>query len=193
MLYRRTAARLLLGLGSVLVAAGCVPDGSQQTDDTAESTDAAPISVTIPPARGTPFCTAMIDLGVTIRGDQDVDAEALIIETYRSIESEVPDEIADDFAAVLTELETGVPAPTLAPVTQPDVPTPAPVTVASDGTTAPTVTAGGTGSDESTEFFFGGSTPAERINDYVGFACRDTENNPGPPATQPLQGEPDDG
>ncbi len=189
MLYRRTAARLLVGLGPVLVAGGCVSDGPQQNDDTAGVTDTTPISVAIPPARGTPFCTAMIDLTVTIRGDQDVDAEALIIDTYRSIESEVPAEIADDFAAVLTELETGVPAPTLAPVTQPEVPTPETAAPVSDGTTAGTAA----GTDETTEFYFGGSTPAERVNDYVAFACRDSENNPGPPATPPLEGEPADG
>ncbi len=194
MLYRRSAARLLVGLAPVLTVTGCVSDGPSQTDDTVEVTDTTPISVTIPPARGTPFCTAMIDLTVTIRGDQDVDAEALIIDTYRSIESEVPAEIADDFSAVLTELETGVPAPTLAPVAQPDVAVP-PVTVApgSDATTAGTTAASAAGADEATEFYFGGSTPAERVNDYVAFACRDSENNPGPPATPPLEGEPADG
>lgn len=185
MLYRRTAVRLLVGFGPVLVAAGCVSDGPQETAGTSAVNDTSPISVTISPARGTPFCSAMIELTDTILGDQDVDAKALIIETYRSIETEVPADIADDFAAVLTELETGITAPTLAPVTQPDQP------LATAGTATAGTTDGAT--DESTDFFFGGSTPAERVNDYVAFACRDSENNPGPAATQPLEDQTDDG
>lgn len=200
MLYRRIAA-LFVGIAPVLVAAGCVSDDSRQTDDTTEAADTTPISVTIPPVRGTPFCTAMIELTDTILGDQEVDAKALIIETYRSIEGEVPAEIADDFTSVLTQLETGVTAPTLAPVTQPDVERPAPATAPPDATDVTDGTASG-GTDDtvigadpdgSTEFYFGGSTPAERVNDYVAFACRDSENNPGPPATPPLEGEPEDG
>ncbi|MEO6652374.1 MAG: hypothetical protein ABIP17_06940 [Ilumatobacteraceae bacterium] len=189
MRYCLTAARLLVGFGPVLITAACVSDGPQETDGTSTVDDTSPISVTVPPTRGTPFCVAMIDLSDTILGDREVDAKALIIETYRSIASEAPSEIAGDFAAVLTELETGVTAPTLPPVTQPTQGRPPQNTV--PGTTTGAATA--TVADGSSEFFFGGSTPAERVNDYVAFACRDSENNPGPPATQPLVDAPDGG
>lgn len=187
MFLRHDAARLLVGIGPLLIATGCVSDGPPAADDTSLAADATPISVTIPPARLTPFCAAMIELTDTVRGDADVDTKALIIATYRSIENDVPAEITDDFAAVLTELETGVPAPTLPPVTQPDTPLTANDTT--DGTAPIDSTRGA--ADESSEFFFGGSTPAERLNEYVAFACRDAENNPGPAATQPLEDEPE--
>jgi len=100
----------------------------------------------------------------------------------------VPPEIASDFSAVLVALETGAPAPTDPPL--PTTPTTVPTSGASTGgsgtaagsapTTPPGVDVG----------FAAGNSPAERINNYVSFACRDTQNNPGPPATEPLEEPP---
>ena len=95
----------------------------------------------------------------------------------------MPVEIADDFRAVLTELETGVPAPTAPPVTQPAL---APST---DPETGDTIAEG---PNATTEFFFPATTPAQRVNEYVSFACQGAENNPGPPATAPLDDEASD-
>ncbi len=174
---------MIVAAGS-LVLGGCVSNGPADegaTDETVDET--TPISVTIPAERQTPFCAALIDLNDRIVTDTDIDAEALIVETYRSILPEVPPEIADDFLAVLTELETGVPPPTAPPVTRPDV------TITTDPVTGEAIAQG---PDDTTEYFFPSTTPAQRVNDYVEFACRDAANNPGPQATAPLAEEPSD-
>ena len=166
----------------VVVIGGCTQTGTPDADDTAESVEeTAPISVTIPAVRTSPFCAAMIELNGRLLADRDVDAEALIVETYRAVLGDVPDEIEDDFRAVLTELETGVPAPTSPPVTRPDLPP------ATDPETGVTLVAPG----DTLEYFFPSPTPAERVNDYVAFACQDVTNNPGPPPTVPGEGDAD--
>lgn len=212
---------LAAGLLSVVLLPGCVFDGSDTTDGSEEAIDPAPgISVTVPPERLTPFCQAMTELTDRVRSGDEMDDD-LIIETYRSIVDDVPAEIADDFALVLEALEAGAPPPTDPPratietLPRPDT-TPAPSDTAS--TTAPTTTsttttttmsasepdtAGEASPPESTvpgsvvvdERYDRDGTPAERINSYVSFACRDVDNNPGPPATEPLGDPPatDDG
>jgi len=164
----------VLALGACTQTA--TPDGEESTRAVEETT---PISVTIPPERTSGFCAAMIELTDRLVTDDDVDADALILETYRSILPEVPDEIDADFRAVLTELETGVPAPTLPPVTQPDLP------ITTDPETGATIE---TTPDDTIEYFFPSATSAQRVNDHVAFACRDSTNNPGPPATAPGDG-----
>lgn len=160
----------------VLMVGGCTQTGTPDADATTETVEeTTPISVTIPAERTTPFCSALIELNDRLLTDPEVDAEALIIETYRSVLADVPAEIETDFQAVLTELETGVPAPTLPPVTQPDLPP------ATDPDTGVTLVS----PDDTIEYFFPSPTPAQRVNDYVAFACRDATNNPGPPPTVP--------
>ena len=174
---------LVAALG-VLLVGGCTQTGTPEADDTTESVEeTTPISVTIPATRTTPFCAAMIELNDRLLTDPDVDAETLIVETYRAVLADVPDEIDDEFRAVLTELETGVPAPTLPPVTQPDLPP------ATDPETGVTLVAPG----DTIEYFFPSPTPAERVNEYVAFACQDVANNPGPPPTVPGEGDVVDG
>ncbi len=173
----RCAAFTIAAAGVLMLGACTSNEPSGDETSTEAANDTTPISVTIPPERTTPFCTAVNDLNDRILTGDVSDVEALIIETYRSILPEVPSEIADDFRSVLTELETGVPAPTAPPVTQP------PLTPATDPETGDTIAVG---PNPTTEFFFPATTPTQRVNEYVSFACQGTENNPGPPATAPL-------
>lgn len=169
----RPAVVAVLG---VVVLGACTQTGTPDADDTTEVVDeATPISVTIPAERTTPFCAALIELNSRLVTEQDIDADALIIETYRSILPEVPAEIETEFLAVLVELETGETLPTQPPVTQPDLPP------ATDPETGATLVA----PEDTIEYFFPSPTPSQRVNQYVEFACRDVTNNPGPPPTVP--------
>ena len=114
----------------VVLVSGCVSDGPGASEPDA-TTPAPVISVTIPPSRLTPFCESMIDLSDRLRGGEVDDDQLLIIQTYRSIEAQVPPEIASDFTAVLVALETGAPAPTDPPL--PTTPTTVPTSAASTG------------------------------------------------------------
>lgn len=133
-------------------------------------------TVTVPPARSTPFCQAMIDLGDRLENDPPDDPVAVIIETYAGIQDEVPAAIREDFDAVLAELRDEDVSPS-----------------ATSDAAAATTSAVSTASTISATFFEEGydpdDDPALRLNAFVDFECRDVANNPGPPATQPL-GEP---
>ncbi len=174
---------MVVALGVGLLSAACTPDGSGGTGESTEPEAVAEpeISVTVPPERLTPFCEAMIDLSDELRSGSAGDTDDLIISTYRSIQADVPLEIAADFDLVLSALEAGLPSPTDPPI---EATTPT-TTSASDPTAsgAPGEAVAGEGSVD--EGFSPDSSPAERINSYVDFDCRGTENNPGPPATQP--------
>jgi hypothetical protein len=182
---------------SVLLLSGCVGGGADE-----RSSDTAPesrtISATVPPERLTPFCQTMITLTEELRSGEVTDSAALIVTTYRSIRPDVPAEIADDFDRVLAALESGAPPPTDPPpdttaTTQPSTqPTTQPSTEASVAITVETDGSVPTGDVSVDEGFAPGNSPAERINSYVSFVCRDTANNPGPPATQPLEPPPTD-
>ncbi len=167
-------------------------------------------TVAVPIDRLSPFCESMIELGDRLASDPPEDETAFIIDTYRAITPEVPAEIANDFAAVLARLE-GRPIPTVDPddTTPLTVPAPAadatdtsepaaaapPVTIATPDTPPPVTAPPATDTDglpipQDTTFSDEGyapeDDPAERLNAYVNFVCRDSRNNPGPPATQPL-------
>jgi hypothetical protein len=208
-----TISRRAMGIGLISVAlmSSCVFDGSEPTAEEVGGSDPVPgVSVVIPTERLTPFCQAMIDLTDRVRtGDVD-DAE--IVEAYRAIGDDVPAEIAGDFALVLEALETGAPAPTDPPrgtiQTVPRSETTPPSTDESAATNEPPTTEPpsteppSTDDDSSTgessvpttivvdERFDRDDSPAERLNSYVSFTCRASDNNPGPPATQPLEGPP---
>lgn len=196
------------GLAALLPAAllllvACIPN--EASTDEATIDPAVPSgTVAIPAQRLTPFCQALIDLSERLETDPPDDPEALILETYLEVADDVPAEIADDFGAVLAGLQ-GRPLPTVAPdsvppsspgadstdppatdpavtdppVTDPPVTDPA-VTDPADGSVLPPADAG---FDEGR---FNSDTPSQRLNDYVTFVCRDSDNNPGPAATQPL-------
>jgi hypothetical protein len=154
------AASLLVGAG-----AGCSSDDAGGSD--AADIDAPIPSVTVPAARLTPFCVAMIDLAEELETDPPDDAAALILETYLGIVDDVPAAIENEFRAVIAELQRSDPA--------------------APGSTDP-ITSTSLLVDENfdAEGRLPGDTPSERVNDYVLFTCRGSGNNPGPPATEPL-------
>lgn len=172
---RRTAPTIIALC--LLVTAACRSDADETGDTQADEIAVVP-SVTVPAERLTPFCQAMIDLADRL-ADEPGDARQLIIDAYVAILDEVPEVIADDFRAVLDGLRgEGSPTSTSAPATSPTSPAaPGTGTTVADGSLT-AFDAEGRVSDES---------PVERVNDYVQFTCRDSQNNPGPPATQPLQ------
>ena len=161
---------------SMALFSSCVFDGSEAPEEE-DASDPTPVaSVVIPTERLSPFCQAMIDLTDRVRSGDVVD-DAEIVETYRSISADVPAEIADDFSMVLQALETGAPAPT-------DPPRATIETLLVPETSGPnTSVPAGVAVDER---FVRDGSPADRINSYVAFTCRDSDNNPGPPPTQPL-------
>ncbi len=172
----------VLFLASFLaVTTGCTNDASPI--DEAEDTDGedAPIeSVTVPPERLTPFCQAMIDLSDRLETDPPADSSVVIVETYESVLEDVPQEIAVEFAAVLESLRSGSAATLPATSTMPAASIPG---AGTEPSTESTLSEGAAIVDEG---YLPDDDPAARVNAYVAFACRDSANNPGPPATAPL-------
>lgn len=167
------------------VLAGCTPFGDSSEEDEDDAPGELPTAtVTIPPVRLTPFCQAMIDLAERLENDPPGDVTAAIIETYESIDAEVPAEIREDFDAVLADLR-GEPTPD---PSIPDATTttfdPGPPVTDETGATLPP------GDPFFDEGYEPEDTPALRLNAYVAFECRDVANNPGPPPTQPLSDVP---
>jgi hypothetical protein len=154
------------------LAAGCTPTGNGSGDDDADDGIDVPVpSVTAPPTRLTPFCQAMLELDGALPDDPAIDTREQILEAYRAAQPLVPEAIAAEFVAVIEALETGT-APLAA-----DVP----------ATTLPATTEASvvTGDRFFEEGYLPDDNPAVRVNEYIDFACRGTQNNPGPPATQP--------
>jgi hypothetical protein len=175
-------------IAAAVLAIGCTPGATSSGD---EEDDPAPgeqpsVTVTIPPARLTPFCQAMIDLNDRLENDPPDDVEAEIIETYEDIADEVPDAIRDDFDAVLADLHGEGAAPETSDTFPDDTNTP----TTTIPTGPPETDAAGATLPAGDPFFDEGydpdDDPASRLNAYVDFECRSVANNPGPPATQPL-------
>jgi hypothetical protein len=189
MFVRRVCTMLL----APLALGACVSNDPDDAEPTA-TTDAPPVSVTVPASRLTPFCQAMIDLTDRIASGAEPDVEGAIIATYTEVLPDVPPEIASDFSLVLAALESGAPPPTdpppdPAPTTEAAAVTPStpPDASSESGETDPVdATADEVSVDEG---FDPSSSPADRVNAYVDFSCRNTGNNPGPPATEPFDVE----
>lgn len=188
--------KLGTALSVACVLTACVPNGNDEVADDASVGDTPTISVTVPAERLTPFCQAMIELSGELGSGEVADERALIIDTYQSIVGEVPDVITSDFVAVLAALEANAPPPTdPTVVTVVTVADTTPTDEDPHATSQPTIpvpvtdASGSTIPSDGDPFFDEGygpaSSPAERVNQYVAFACRDTENNPGPPDTEP--------
>lgn len=170
--------RRLMPLFTVGLLIGTLGACSDEPDD-AEDRDAAagpPLpSVTVPAARLTPFCEAMIELADELERDPPDDTAAVILETYLGIVDDVPPAIDNEFRAVIAELQSGGAASTTSTTTN---------TAADDPASSTSVPPDTENFDA--EGRLPGDTPSERVNDYVLFTCRGSENNPGPPATEPL-------
>ena len=191
-----------------LVLLGCTSTGDDDPPDTTSVVAVEVPEVTVPPERQTPFCQAMLDLDAALPDDPAVDTRDQVLAAYQDALPVVPAEIEIEFRAVIEALESGtratVPgdesadpadrpsdgssgdttgaAATIAPAVTaaPDPTDAAGVTLATVDTTPP--------SDEqlfAEEGWLPDDDPAVRVNEYVEFACRDTINNPGPPATVP--------
>lgn len=171
-----------------ILAAACDPSGSG--DESIEVVPGVPSgTVAVPPERLTPFCQAMIDLSERLETDPPQDIEAFIIDEYTRISDEVPAEISVEFNAVLAQLR-GEPVPIDAIDVSTTTTSAATATSRTGTPTGANTEPDGSSGPEGDEFFeegyLPGDDPAERLNAYVDFACRDSQNNPGPPATQPL-------
>jgi hypothetical protein len=194
-----TAVTRVLGLGLVLLG-GVACTADEPTADEVATPVAIVPEQTVPAARLSVFCQSMNDINERLDSDPPEDSVTFVLENYRSLLDEVPDAIALDFAAVIADLEGN---PISVPVSDSSAPTtgeatsstslPADATLPADtvadatddGATASTALAI-EGDELPDEGYSPGDTPAERVNSYVAFVCRDTANNPGPPATEPL-------
>jgi hypothetical protein len=156
-------------------------------DDEASSGSTSPVAelptVEIPPERMSPFCEAISDLDNELAAaGPDEDTQATIISAYSSMIDIVPEEIHDDFLSVLAELQ----------IDQPEITTTTSTTTSTVAlSAAPTTSA--TGETTPEEVLDPDDTPTLRVNRYIQFACRDSQNNPGPPATEPDLPEPSSG
>lgn len=193
------AATRVLGLGLVLLGAvACTAD--EPTADEVATPEVIVPEQTAPAERLSAFCQSMNDISDRLDSDPPDDSVTFVLESYRSLLDEVPDAIALDFAAVIADLEgnpISVPVsdstgPTTGEVTSSsslsaDTTLPAdPVVDAPDGSATASTALPIEGDELPDEGYSPGDTPAERVNSYVAFVCRDTANNPGPPATEPL-------
>ncbi len=169
---------------ALALATACSSDGD---DGAPADADGPPVpSVTVPPERLTPFCEAMIELADRIESDPPDDLGELILAAYLDILDEVPPEIENEFRAVIADLQDGEPAPTTTTST---------ATSTSSGTPSTSTPADGTATgstslpleDFDAEGRLPGDSPSERVSDYVLFTCRGSDNNPGPPPTEPLE------
>jgi hypothetical protein len=169
----------------VVAVAACSSDGDDVADDA--STDGPPVpSVTVPPERLTPFCAAMIELADRLETDPPDDARTLILDTYLGIVDDVPPAIESEFRAVIAELQGEAPPTTSTTTTSTTSTT---TTVATDAAPASAVSSSlpepGV-EDFDAEGRLPGDSPSERVSDFVLFTCRGSDNNPGPPATEPV-------
>ena len=176
----RSIAAVGLVVGLVIVGVACTADTAPRDAESTVTVIVVP-QQSAPAERLTPFCQEMSDISARLETDPPGDIGAFVLERYRTIADFVPAEIAVDFAAVVAELEGG-------PSSGPEV---VPTTVAELAQAPPDLTTGVSAAEPEGDAFFEegyepGDTPAARLNSYVAFACRDTANNPGPPATQPF-------
>ena len=180
---RSMAATAVMALSFVLLAGCDFTFGDNADDASSESADeiATPV-VTQPPS---PFCVAVDELERRVDESTTDSDRAVIVEAYTAMLDLVPTEVRPDFEAVLAELRAGGQAtvPTTAPISSVDLDAPTGTDDRADTTLPPGSTVSGTEVFE--EGYTPGETPAARIGAYIDFACDRSENNPGPPPTQP--------
>jgi len=163
----------LLAAGSLLAIAliGCSPDEGAGPDSTLADPGQLR-TVAIPPERLTPFCQGIADLDDRLAEvPAGGDTAEIIIDAYSAIVDDVPPEIRDDFLTVLAGLQEGTTVLAGA--------------ASSSTSSTTTVVAPGTTLEDFEEGYTPDDSPALRLNAYVQFVCRDGQNNPGPPDTEP--------
>ena len=160
-----------------LFAGACSSDDDTQSGSTL--VESGPLrTVAVPAERLSPFCQSISDLDEQLNAaPADADTSQMIIEAYSSMVDVVPEEIRADFMSVLAALQadpSGVDAtfpttPDTAVTTPP--PSASPVTV--------------TTVEDFEEGYLPDDDASSRLNAYIQFACRDSQNNPGPADTEP--------
>jgi hypothetical protein len=164
---------MLLGL----TTASCSSDDDTQSDSTLVESEPAR-TVAVPPERMSPFCEAIANLDDELNAaSSDADTSQMIIDAYSSMVDVVPEEIRNDFLSVLAALQAD---PSGANVTLGTTPETAVTTPPPSATPAPATTL-----EDFEEGYLPDDAASSRVNAYIQFACRDSENNPGPSDTQP--------
>lgn len=160
-----------------LLAGACSPGGDTRSGSTL--VESGPVrTVPVPAERLSPFCQSIADLDDRLNAaPADDDTTQTIIDAYSSMVDVVPDEIRPDFMSVLAALQAD---PSGAGVTFPTTPdtaltTPPPSALPVTVTTV----------EDFEEGYLPDDDASSRLNAYIAFACRDSQNNPGPADTQP--------
>lgn len=194
----------LLAVCAVLAPA-C--DGDDAAEDAAGSGDTEITVTTLPPS---PFCEAIDRLEEAVNESSTDDDRQTIVAAYTEMLAMVPAEVRADFEAVLARLRsapatTTTTPPSTVPITgRPTTSTSSTTTTtsstASDSSTDPQNSSPGStqlgpgsvpqetppgGTLDFEEGYSPSDEPATRINAYVEFACDRSDNNPGPPPTEP--------
>jgi len=163
-----------------LFAGACSSDDATRSGSTvAQSTPAR--TVPVPAERLTPFCTSIADLDARLNAaPTGADTTQMIVEAYSAMVDDVPAEIHDDFLTVLAALQAAPAAAATLPTAPDTALTTPPPSLSSSATTSPGVDEG----------YLPDGDASSRLNAYIDFACRDSQNNPGPADTEPAHPPP---
>lgn len=135
-------------------------------------------TVPVPAERLSPFCQSIADLDDRLNAaPAGADTTQTIIDAYSSMVDVVPAEIRADFMSVLAALQAD---PSGAGVTFPTTPDTAVTTPPPSASPATVTTV-----EDFEEGYLPDDDASSRLNAYIDFACRDSQNNPGPADTQP--------
>jgi hypothetical protein len=171
-----TITSIGLGIAVLALSASCSSDDDSQSDSTQVA--AGPDrTIAVPPERLSPFCEAISNLDDELNAaGSGTDTTEMIIAAYSKMVDDLPAEIKNDFLSVLAALQAdpGGADETLATSPETALTTPPP-SAAAASTTFPGVDEGYLPDDDA----------SSRLNAYIQFTCRDSQNNPGPSDTQP--------
>ena len=174
---RASAAIATVAIAAVVVAlaTGCSSDDDAQSDSTFAET--GPLrTVAVPAERLSPFCESIADLDEQLNAaPADADTSQMIIEAYSAMVDLVPEEIRNDFLSVLAALQADPSGATATLATTPDTAVTTPPPSVSTASTLLGFEEGYLPDDDA----------SSRLNAYIQFACRDSQNNPGPADTEP--------
>ena len=164
------------GVAVLALSASCSSDDDSASDST-EVAAGPERTVAVPAEPLSPFCEAIAKLDDELNADTSrTDSTQMIIDAYSRMVDDVPAEIKNDFLSVLAALQadpSGADA-TIATTPETALTTPPPSAQAAS-TTFPGVDEGYLPDDDA----------SSRLNAYIQFACRDSQNNPGPSDTEP--------
>lgn len=171
-----TITSIGIGVAVLALSASCSSGDDAQSDST-PVTAGPERTVAVPAERLSPFCEAIANLNDELNtAASGTDTTQLIIEAYSRMVDDVPAEIKNDFLSVLAALQADPSGADETAATTPDTAlTTPPPSASAASTTFPGVDEGYLPDDDA----------ASRLNAYIQFACRDSQNNPGPSDTEP--------